>query len=82
MCKASVESLIAYGKNQSCAEILLQLVPVFIADTFSNSRLLELASSDIHSLWCEGQSVYHTDAQVDLTILPQDNMTYTKVFAG
>ena len=82
MCKASVDSLIAYGKNQSCAEILLQLVPVFIADTFSNSRLLELASSDIHSLWCEGQSIYHTDAQVDLTILPQDNMTYTKVFAG
>ena len=82
MCKASVDSLIAYGKNQSCAEILLQLVPVFIADTFSNSRLLELASSGIHSLWCEGQSVYHTDAQVDLTILPQDNMTYTKVFAG
>ena len=82
MCKASVDSLIAYGKNQSCAEILLQLVPVFIADTFSNSRLLELASSGIHSLWCEGQSVYHTDAQIDLTILPQDNMTYTKVFAG
>lgn len=82
MCKASVDSLIAYGKDQSCAEILLQLVPVFVSDTFSNTRLLELTSSGIHSLWCEGQSVYHTDAQIDLTILPQDDMTYTKVFAG
>ena len=82
MCKASVDSLISYSKDQSCAEILLQLVPVFIADTFSNTRLLELTSSGIHSLWCEGQSVYHTDAQIDLTILPQDDMTYTKVFAG
>ena len=81
MYKAAVDSLISYGKDQSCAEILMQMIPVFISDVFQTADLQAMAVSGIHSIWCEGSSVYHTDEQADLTLLPQEGKTYTRVFA-
>ena len=82
MCKASVDSLVSYAADQTCAEVLLQVIPVFIADDFNAADLKTLASSGIQSIWCEAQTVYHTESQVLLTLLDQKDTTYTKVFAG
>jgi len=81
MNKAAVDSLLSYG-NQSCAQLLLQIAPVFVADEFSEASLQAMASNGIHSIWCEEQSVVYTDEAVVLTIQPQEELTYTKVFAG
>jgi len=81
MNKAAVDSLLSYG-NQSCAQLLLQIAPVFVADEFSEASLQAMASNGIHSIWCEEQSVFYTDEAVVLTIQPQEELTYTKVFAG
>jgi len=82
MCKASVDGLTAYAADQSCAEVLLQTIPVFITDELSREALQELASNGINSIWCEGQNVLYTDAAANLTLQPQDDISYTKVFAG
>lgn len=80
--KSSIDSLVSYGANQSCAELLLQMIPVFINDVFSIDCLQTMASAGISSIWCEGDILYHTDADANLSLQPQENMTYTKVYAG
>jgi ABC-type glycerol-3-phosphate transport system substrate-binding protein len=68
-----------YKKAQ---EQLLQMVSVFISDEFSTASLRTMAASGIHSIWCEGDILYHTDTDANLSLQPQENMTYTKVYAG
>ena len=82
MDKASVDSLLAYAEDQSCAELLLQTAPVVIADEFSADPLLAMAKENIHSIWCAEQKVFYTDAEALLRTQSQENVTYTKVFAG
>lgn len=82
MDKASVDSLISYSADGGCAELLLQVAPVFIADGFSAEPLQTMASGGIHSIWCEDGKIFYTDVNLDLNILPQENVAYTKVFAG
>ena len=79
MNKAAVDSLFAYTGSQSCAEVLLQLVPVVIADVFSEAQLQTLATEGVHSIWCEGQNLLYTDHEVNLTVA---DAAYTKAFAG
>ena len=82
MDKASVDSLVSYGANQSCAELLLQMVPVFISDEFSAAGLKTMAANGMYSIWCEDQTLCYTDADANHSLQPQENMTYTKVYAG
>lgn len=81
MNKASVDSLISYSGDLGCAELLLQMIPVYICDEFSVSAVQSMASAGIHSIWCEGTSVCYTDAQADIS-LQQNDVAYTKVYAG
>ena len=82
MCKASLDSLVSYSADQSCAELLLQMIPVFISDDFSAEQVKMLMPAGIHSIWCEDSTVYYTDAQANLAIQPQPDVSYSKVFGG
>ena len=82
MDKASVDSLLCYGANQSCADILLHVAPVFICDEFDARILRADADIGIYSIWCEDQTIFYTEEQPKLTVNPQENFSYTKVFAG
>ena len=82
MDKAAVDSLLCYGANQSCAEILLHAAPVFICDEFDSRILRADADTGIYSIWCEDQTIFHTEERAKLTVNPQESFAYTKVFAG
>lgn len=82
MDKAAVDSLLSYGQDQSCAQLLLQVAPVLIADEFSAASLQAMAAEGIYSIWCEDQRICYTDEQAVLTLQAQEGLTYTKVFAG
>lgn len=80
--KVSVDSLVSYSQAHSCAELLLNMMPVFVGDTFDAAPLQNLAEGGIHSIWCEDTTVCYTDEHIDLALVPQENAPYTKVFAG
>jgi len=82
MNKASVDSLVSYGKQQGCAEVLLQMIPVFIADEFASSAVQNLTGEGIHSVWCEGQSLCYTDEQLQIELQPQEDLTYVVKYVG
>ena len=57
-------SLLSYSQEKSCGQILLEILPAFL-DEDLNAELLGTLK-EIDSVWCEGQTVYHT--QPDLKI--------------
>lgn len=61
--------LVAYSHKAGCAEILLQLLPVYIAEKFDAQPLKALADNQIYSIWCEDTQICHTDAQLKLRSL-------------
>lgn len=69
--KAAVDSLTGYSTELGCAEILLQLAPVFTADTLKAEELIVLASAGIETIWFEETVLYHTEADPFLQILTE-----------
>lgn len=78
--KSSIDGLTAYSGRYGCAEILLQVAPVFIADSF-NAELLEvLAHDDIQSVRCHDRGVVCTDGAAPMTLLDESySLTISQV---
>lgn len=70
--KSSVDGLTAYSGEYGCAEILLQIAPVFIADSFDAYELEILANKGIQSIRCYGQSVVYTEVTAVMTLLDKN----------
>lgn len=66
--KSALPELLAYGKGKSCAEIALQVAPVFITESLDRQALSALADSGIHSVFMEQQTVFHTQQALSITI--------------
>lgn len=72
LCKTAASELVCYSKNQSCAEIVLQMLPIYVADAFSAGELSRLAEQEVFAVYCEGQSVRYNDPALTLTALYDD----------
>jgi len=78
LCKSSKNDLVTYSKEYGCAEILLQMLPVYITDTFHEEALTSLAQNSIYSIYCEDSVIYYNDSELILTDLyDRENVTYT-----
>lgn len=59
--KTAIGTLLSYSKTAGCADILLNLLPVFVADTFDPAPLEAMAAKNIHTIWSEGATLRHTE---------------------
>ena len=64
---AAMDDLTAYSREQGCAAILLSLIPAYVRDTPDTAALKSLADHGIYALWCEDNSIHHTEAEATLT---------------
>lgn len=69
MSKSSVDTLVGYSYDAGCAEIVLQMAPIFTADTLDTDVLLGLQSAGIDTLWYEESVLYHTQPDAAVTFL-------------
>lgn len=69
LCKSAADDLICYSTAAGCAETLLRMIPVYVADTLRRSELTALAADGIYAVWPEDQFLYHTDPALVLTDL-------------
>lgn len=69
--KSATDSLMAYSAYQGCGEILLQIAPLFTADSLNADALIRLAEERVYSLWTEDGTLFHTQENPGLTLLPQ-----------
>lgn len=71
MSVSSTDNLVSYSRDSSCAEVMLQMAPIFLTDTLQEETLLALDQKGIHSIWGEGQVLYHTEEIADLKLLEE-----------
>lgn len=70
--------LVSYSYGSGCAQLLLEIAPVFIADSFDTQALQALVEEGVQSIWCSDAVICHTDAQLILKDLLQDeNYSYS-----
>lgn len=81
MSKCSTNDLVSYSYASGCAEMLMKLIPVFIAEDFSVEELNVLANEGICSVWSEGRKICYNDEDLVLEIDEADS-AYSKVYSG
>lgn len=65
--RVAAADLTAYSEHVGCAEILLRLAPVYVADSLDWPSLEALSLSGIHSIVCEHHVIRHTDPALVLS---------------
>ncbi len=79
--KAATDSYYAYGKDVSCAEVLLQAIPVYVTEAWSEDAVAELATTGIYSVYAEDGIVKYNDTSLIVTeLLDEEEMKYTAEF--
>lgn len=78
MNKYAIPQLVSYSDCLGCARILMEVTPVFIADSFDADALAALAEHGVQSIWCRDTVFYYTEAGLSVQKLYQDeNYQYT-----
>lgn len=67
--KTSTNELISYSNQQSCSEILLQMLPIYISDTFQQDKVESLLDHQIYTLYCKDNTIYYNDSKLSITNL-------------
>lgn len=79
--KSATNDLVSYSYESGCAEMLMQLIPVYVADEFNSDQLNDLVTSGISSVWSEGTKICYNDADLMLRI-SDDSTAYSKSYCG
>ena len=78
LCKSAVNNMAAYADDISCAELILKVSPVYIADMMDTEAVKNLAENGIQTIFGENSVLYYTDPDLELTDLyDKDGVHYT-----
>ncbi len=79
MSKTAVSDLLGYSKTKGCAEILLELYPVYVADTLNAESLAALPAKGIDTIYADNFVIYTSDAGAKLSrFYAQDGVSYRR----
>lgn len=73
---SAINSFTAYSQSKSCAEIVLDVLPVYLADELDLSKLAELKADGIFSLYCKDCKIVVNDENIIITPLEREDGTY------
>lgn len=80
LCKSSMNNLVVFSENRSCAETALAAYDLYAAERFDKAALDELVWQDVDVIYCEDAKIYSTNTEVEFTNLYQDeNVSYKLV---
>ena len=62
--------MVSYSKDFGCAEILMNITPLYLADKFQVNETNLLTQKDIFSIWFERGIIYYNDPALKLELVP------------
>lgn len=65
--KAATDSLTGYSADLGCAELLLTLRPLYVADTWQPEQLDPLAKQGVYAVYVDGERLCYTDTAATLS---------------
>ncbi len=78
LCKSSTSMLVSYSKKMSCAEIMLNMESIYIADELDEQAIANLTADDIYSVYCNEDVICYNDPELEFSnIYNYDNVNYT-----
>lgn len=66
LCKSSVDTLTCYSREKGCAQLLLEMIPVYIAGAFREEAIPALAEAGTQSVYCREDAILYTDPEAAL----------------
>lgn len=79
MSKAATGELLGYSKTSSCAQILLELYPVYVAETLNAELLAALPAKGIDTIYADNFVIYTSDESAKLSrFYTQDGVSYRR----
>lgn len=77
MPQASTHALVATSKTLGCADVLLKLQPLYVAEALDTGALTALQKEGMDCIWFENNTVFYTDDAITFTNLFTDGeITY------
>ena len=70
--KSALTNMVSYSKDYSCAEIMLNMAPIYLADAFRQDAANALTDQGIFSIWFEDDKLCYTDSSLKLTLRPDE----------
>ncbi len=61
LCKNSLDNLVSYSTQASCAEVLLSMIPAYIAKIFEETVVEEMKIKEIYSVYFEDNYLYYNE---------------------
>ena len=77
LCKSATDSLVSYSYDLGCAEVLLQQIPLFVADSLDTEALAAMHGDGISSIWFDGTVLSCNDADMQIKLNPESGVDYT-----
>lgn len=75
LCRNGVSSLICYNREKGCGQLLMEMIPGYISDSFGREDAAALAGKGIESVFCQGTVVLYTEKQITLVDLSRGEDT-------
>ena len=77
-CRAALTYLAAYSDSSGCADIILSLSSLYIADSFDSDSFASLKDKGIYGIYADGDRIVHTEKSVSLRdVFSSAEITYT-----
>lgn len=82
--KTALPNLFAYSRDKGCAEMLVSLLPYYIADSFGDDAVGFAQDNGIDLFWFTGETLNYTESGVNISaILQNESFKYvSKQYTG
>ena len=79
LCRNGVSSLLCYGREKGCGQLLMEMIPVYITEDFRPEAAAAMAADGVQSVFCQGAAVYYTEAQAVLEVSEEGGYTAERI---
>lgn len=73
MCKSATDNIMACSESAGCAEMVLQLSPIYLAEELDEAKLTALQNQGISCIWFAGTALRYT-GNLQITLLQQEGV--------
>lgn len=74
---SAISTYTAFSRSKSCAQIALEIIPLYLSDELSLEKIAELKSEGVYSLYCENGAIKTNSDELVITPLERESGTYS-----
>lgn len=75
--KTSTGSMLCYSDRLGCGQIVLKIAELYVAQELTEEDAVALKSDQIQCAWFDSGTLFYTDAQLNLRLLPDSGPGYS-----